>query len=123
MPIVPAPQSPTHELPHARFTSLATPTRGSRETSLWRVEIAADTPPTPHQVTREEIFVVLAGRALVTIDGEVSEAVAGDTIIVPANTTFAIASSGDAPLQALCCMPVGGQARINERVFTPPWAE
>ena len=40
MPVLSAPASPTHELPHARFTSLATPSRGTSETSVWRVEIA-----------------------------------------------------------------------------------
>lgn len=123
MPVIPAPPRATHQLPHASFTSLATPARGSRETSLWRVEIAPGTPATPHQVTREEIFVVLTGEARVTIGGEVSSARAGDTIVVPADTTFAIANAGDAPLEALCCLPVGGQARLEGAVFTPPWAE
>jgi mannose-6-phosphate isomerase-like protein (cupin superfamily) len=124
MPIARAPESFTHALPHARFTSLATPSRGSRETSLWRVRIEPGTPGAPHQVTREELFVVLAGRARVRIGGELAEAGAGDSIIVPRDTDFAIESAGDEPLEALCCLPVGGQARLpSGQPFTPPWAE
>lgn len=123
MPVIPAPSSATHELPHARFTSLATPSRGSRETSLWRVEIQPNTPATPHQVTREEVFVVLKGKARVRIADDVAEANVGDVIVVPADTTFEIANAGNEPLEALCCLPVGGCARLDGQVFTPPWAE
>lgn len=122
MPVITAPASATHELAHASFTSLATPSRGSRETSLWRVRIAPGTPATPHQVTREEVFVVLAGTARVTIAGDICDARAGDAIVVPANTDFELSNAGDTALEALCCMPVGGQARLEGRTFTPPWA-
>jgi mannose-6-phosphate isomerase-like protein (cupin superfamily) len=123
MPIIPAPSKVTHELPHARFTSLATPSRGSRETSVWRVEIRPGTPATPHQVTREEVFVVLKGKARVRIEDESTEVCAGDVIVIPVDTTFEITNAGAEPLEALCCLPVGGQARLDGRVFTPPWAE
>ncbi|MCA9671092.1 MAG: cupin domain-containing protein [Myxococcales bacterium] len=123
MPVIEGPQSPTHELPHARFTSLATPSRGSAETSVWRVEIAAGSEPAPHSVTREEIFVVLSGEASVEIDGETRRACSGDAIVVPPDTLFSIANAGDTPLTLLCALPVGGQARLPDgEPFTPPWA-
>src|SRR3569833_2393562 len=108
MAVLPAPSGPTHELGGARFTSLATPSRGSSDTSVWLVEIAPGTPGTPHRLTREEVFVVLSGRAEVRLDGEVSVAGAGDAIVVPAGVPFALAAAGGAPLRALCCLPVGG---------------
>ena len=124
MPVLNAPDSPTHTLPGARFTSLATPRRGSTDTSVWRVEIAPGTPATPHQVTREEVFVVLSGRARVSLADVVSEARPGDAIVVPRDTPFAISALGDEPLQAICCLPVGGRARLGDgTVFVPPWAE
>jgi quercetin dioxygenase-like cupin family protein len=123
MPVLTAPPAPTHSLPGARFTSLATPTRGSRHTSVWRVELAPGTPPTPHQLTREEVFVVLSGRARVRLGDDVREAGAGDTIVVPHDTPFEISALGDAPFEALCCMPVGGEARLEGGAnFVPPWA-
>jgi mannose-6-phosphate isomerase-like protein (cupin superfamily) len=123
MAVIPAPSAPTHELGGARFTSLATPSRGSSDTSVWLVEIAPGTPGTPHRLTREEVFVVLSGRAEVHLDGDVSVAGAGDAIVVPAGVPFALAPAGDEPLRALCCLPVGGQGQLADgEPFTPPWA-
>ena len=70
MPVIHAPAGPTHDLGPTRFTSLATPTRGSSRSSVWQVEIDPGTPPTPHSVTSEEIFVVLAGVAAVRLGDE-----------------------------------------------------
>jgi mannose-6-phosphate isomerase-like protein (cupin superfamily) len=124
MPVIPAPPSATHDLEGARFTSLATPSRGSRDTAVWHVEITPGAHPVPHSLTREEVFVVLDGEAAVEIDGESSTARARDAIVVPANVEFRLSNAGTAPLQLLCCLPVGGQARTADgATFTPPWAE
>ena len=124
MAVIPAPSAPTHELGGARFTSLATPSRGSSDTSVWLVEIAPGTAGTPHRLTREEVFVVLAGRAEVRLGDTVSSAGTGDAIVVPPGVEFALAPAGDEPLRALCCLPVGGQGQLAEgKPFTPPWAQ
>jgi quercetin dioxygenase-like cupin family protein len=124
MPVLSAPPAPTHELPGARFTSLATPSRGSTDTSVWRVEIDPGTPATPHQVTREEVFVVLEGIARVRLGGTDDVAGPGGSIIVPPGVPFELAAAGDAPLRALCVLPVGGQAQLpGGEPFTPPWAQ
>jgi mannose-6-phosphate isomerase-like protein (cupin superfamily) len=124
MPVLSAPPNPTHDIGGTRFTSLATPSRGSTDTAVWRVEISPGTPATPHSLTREEVFVVLAGTAEVRIGSVPTTAAVGDTIVVPAETPFEIANAGDRPLHMLCCMPVGGQAQLLDgSSFTPPWAE
>jgi quercetin dioxygenase-like cupin family protein len=126
MPVLPAPpDAATHDLGGARFRSIATPSRGAAETAVWQVEIAPGTPATPHQLTREEIFVVLDGRASVRLDGGAEQvAGAGDAIVVPAGVDIELANAGEAPVRMLCCLPVGGQARTADgAVFTPPWAE
>ena len=123
MAVLTAPPAPTHDIGGARFTSLATPTRGSTDTSVWLVEVDPGTPATPHVLTREEVFVVLGGRADVRLGDVQHEAGPGDAIVVPAGTPFALAAAGDEPLRALCCLPVGGQARLARgEPFTPPWA-
>jgi quercetin dioxygenase-like cupin family protein len=123
MPVITPPADATHEAGGARFTSLATPSRGSAETSVWRVEIAPGTPATPHALTREEVFVVLDGTAVVSIDGVESPAAAGDAIVVPPGVEFGVANAAAAPLRMLCCLPVGGQALLRGGTpFTPPWA-
>jgi mannose-6-phosphate isomerase-like protein (cupin superfamily) len=91
---------------------------------VWIVDIAPGEAGVPHQVTREEVFVVLDGTAEVHLDGEVSTAAPGDAIVVPPGVPFALAASGDRPLRAVCCLPVGGQGRLADGApFTPPWAE
>lgn len=123
MTIIPKPSIPTHDIGHARFTSLATPSRGSQETSLWIVEMNPHTPATPHSVTREEIFVVLNGIASIQLNDALHIANEGDTIVVPPHTRFEISNQTSRPLKMLCCLPVGGQAITSDRQFTPPWAE
>ena len=124
MPVVPAPPAPTHTFGATRFTSLATPSRGSAETSVWQIEMPPGTEPTPHTLTREEVFVVLDGVADATIDGIAGRARAGDAIVVPPGVDVVLANGGAGPLRMLCCLPVGGQATTADRgTFTPPWAE
>jgi quercetin dioxygenase-like cupin family protein len=115
MTVLTAPNNHTHDLGGTRFTSLATPTRGSAETSVWTVEIDAGVPATPHSLTREEVFVVLDG-----VDGVAGH---GDAIVVPPGVDFQIANDGDTVLRLLCCLPVGGQAVTADGRFTPPWAQ
>src|SRR4051794_23396516 len=123
MPVIPAPAEPTHRLEGTQFTSLATPTLGCTTTSVWQVQIAPGTPATPHTLTSEEVFVVLGGTASVRLGSDEQVARAGDAIVVPAGVPFALANGGDDELRLLCCMPVGGEARLEDGTqFTPPWA-
>ncbi|WP_108124321.1 cupin domain-containing protein [Saccharospirillum mangrovi] len=120
-----APQAAlVHELGPNRFTALATPTLGSRETSVWIVEIPPDSPATPHQLTHEEVFIVLQGTAEVTLGDQIEQASAGGAIIVPPDTLFQVRNNGTETFKAVCCLPVGGQAKIGDgEPFTPPWAQ
>ncbi|MFH5207791.1 cupin domain-containing protein [Antrihabitans spumae] len=95
MAVITAPTGPTHEVGGTRFTSLATPSRGSTDTSVWRVEIAPGTPATPHRLTKEEVFVVLAGTAATRIDGLDAEAATGES-----SSLFRLASTSKSPQQA-----------------------
>jgi quercetin dioxygenase-like cupin family protein len=123
MPVVHTPPGHTHEVSGTRFTSLATPSRGSSETSVWLVEIDAGTAATPHELTREEVFVVLEGTADVLIGGERSHAAPGDAIVVPPGVPFELRPAGDDALRALCCLPVGGRATLADgTAFAPPWS-
>jgi quercetin dioxygenase-like cupin family protein len=123
MAVITGADAPQHEMHGVTFTALASPRRGSAETSVWRIEAPPGTPGRPHELTREEILVVTAGRAEVRLGDDRFEAAEGDTIVVPPSTTFALAVVGDEPLRAIVCLPVGGQAHLDGQTFTPPWAE
>src|SRR5438132_1638996 len=102
MAVISSPARATHDLGGTRFTSLATPSRGSTETSVWVVEIDPGVPATPHSLTREEVFVVLDGVADTIVDGRPAQARRGDAIVVPPGTPFEIANGGDGALRLLC---------------------
>ncbi len=124
MPVLPAPNRPTHTLGETSFTSLATPSLGSSDVSVWRVQIPSGPAGVPHRVTREEVFVVLEGEAAVELEGQRSQVGPGGVIIVPPDTDFSLAAAGDGAMQALCVLPVGGQAVLpGGEPFTPPWAQ
>jgi uncharacterized RmlC-like cupin family protein len=123
VPVLPAPAAHTHELPGTRFTSLATPSRGTAETCVWIVEIDAGTAATPHELTREEVFVVLEGTADVRIGELASQAGPGDAIVVPPGVPFALQPAAGSALRAMCVLPAGGRAKLADgSSFAPPWS-
>src|SRR3954453_22478233 len=123
MSVIQAPPAPTHDLGGTRFTSLATPTRGSSETAVWQVEIEPGTPATPHSLTREEVSVVRPGGATVRIGDVTAVAAVGDAIVVPRDTQFELSNADSTVLGRLCRLPGGGMAMLGDQSFTPPWAE
>lgn len=117
--------APIFTMPGLTVTGLASPKRGASETCVWRIHLEGERPGLPHKVTREEVFVALAGRAVMTIDGVPHTLSAGDAIIVPPNTMFNLANPEAQPFEAIVSFPVGGKAIADaaQPPFTPPWAE
>src|SRR4029453_11012556 len=85
MPVLPAATAPTFAMPGLAVTGLAAPSRGASETSVWRLTLAPGAPGSEHSVDREEVLVVLAGRAVATIDGADHPLRPGDALVVPPN--------------------------------------
>src|SRR5687767_5760852 len=112
MPVIKSSSAPTFDLPGLHVTGLAAPSRGCRETSVWRLALAPGTPGTLHTVDREEVFVVLAGQAVAQLADETIALAAGDTLVVPANVPFALANPHAEPCEAIAALPVGGRASL-----------
>ncbi len=125
MPVIKTENAPTFQLPGLTVTGLASPARGARETSAWRISIAPGTPGTPHFLDREEIFITLSGRAVATLEGEEIELRTGDTLIVPAGESFSLANRGALAYEAIALAPVGVRATLPQQggSFAPPWTE
>ena len=125
MPVIFAADAPRFTLadaPQTVFTGLAAPSRGARETSLWRVALAPGTPASGHSLDREELIVILAGQALAHIDGDEYAVGAGDTLIVPAGSAFSLANPHAELFEAIAVLPVGARASIGDgQWFMPPW--
>lgn len=123
MPIIKSCDAPRFDLPGVVFTGGASPSRGARETCVWRTTIAPATPGTAHSVDREEVFVAVGGRAHAVVGGEAHELTAGDVLVVPADIEFSLANPHDEPFEAVVVFPVGGRARLpSGDAFVPPWA-
>ncbi|MGI5141083.1 MULTISPECIES: cupin domain-containing protein [unclassified Streptomyces] len=90
MPVVRSRQAVTREMHGARFVAYATSSTGSKELCAWRGEIPAGTRAPLHTVSREEIFHLLSGELLITLDGRTERITAGDTVIVNPGTTLGV---------------------------------
>ncbi|WP_239491145.1 cupin domain-containing protein [Luteitalea sp. TBR-22] len=123
MPVLSRDNAPTFNLPGICFTTLSSPSRGARENAVWEVTIAPGVSGAPHRLTREETFVALSGSAMVELDGQRFDLVAGSTLVVDAGQILSVSNVGTEPFRALAVLPVGGQAVVGDRpAFTPPWA-
>jgi mannose-6-phosphate isomerase-like protein (cupin superfamily) len=127
VPVIHAATAPSFRLPAApevSFTGLASPSRGSRETCVWRLSLGEGTPAGPHSLDREEIIVGLVGRAVARIGDHEYAVGAGDAIIVPAGEPFSLSNPHPEPVEAVAVLPVGARAALADgHWFTPPWTE
>jgi mannose-6-phosphate isomerase-like protein (cupin superfamily) len=123
MPKIDNSQPTTFDSPGVRFTAVASPSRGSSETGIWRARLEPGQEGVLHHMTREEIFVVTAGEGLVRIAGEAETLRPGDAYAVPAFTDFQLECAGDAPFEVMVVLPVGGRGVVGtEPAFVPPWS-
>ncbi|MFG2317563.1 cupin domain-containing protein [Streptomyces tendae] len=123
MPVVPSSEGVTHEIHGARFVSYASPRTGSKELCAWRGEIPAGTRAPAHTVSREEVFHLLTGELLITLDGRTERLAAGDTVIVQAGAAFAVENPTDRTATSWVTTSVGLTAELADgTLITPPWA-
>jgi mannose-6-phosphate isomerase-like protein (cupin superfamily) len=119
--VIHPPSTHTHELGPVQFTSLATPSTGTVQTTLWKIDVPVGAPPTAHALSNEELFFVVSGSAVVRI-GDVDElAHAGDTVVIPSETVFELTNGGSTLLTLLSCMPAGTEVIMGDIRFVPPW--
>lgn len=123
MTIVRKSEAPVFRLPGLTVVGLASPKRGASETCVWQITVAPNTGGVPHRVTREEVFVAVSGTAKARLDGVDHELCAGDALLVPPDTQFALSNPSGEPFEAVVSFPVGGKAVTGDGTFTPPWAE
>jgi quercetin dioxygenase-like cupin family protein len=123
MPVVRSSEATAHEIHGARFVSYATPLTGSKELCAWRGEIPPGTRAPAHTVSREEIFHLLVGDLLITLDGRTERIRAGDTVIVNAGATLAVENPTGHTALSWVTTSVGLTAELADGTrITPPWA-
>lgn len=123
MPVVRSSEGLVHEIHGARFVSYATPRTGSKELCAWRGEIPAGTKAPVHTVNREEIFHLLSGELLITLDGHAERITAGDTVIINPGATFGVENPTQETAISWVTTSIGLRAELADgTVLTPPWA-
>jgi quercetin dioxygenase-like cupin family protein len=123
MPVVRSSEAVSHEIHGARFVSYATPRTGSKELCAWRGEIPAGTKAPVHTVNREEIFHLLDGELLITLDGRTERVTAGDTVIINPGATLGIENPTDRTAISWVTTSIGLEAVLADGSrITPPWA-
>lgn len=70
--------------PNATMTTLASPTLGGAESSLWLVEMPAAVRGPEHSFAGEVLWAITAGCGTVAIGGGERPFEAGDTLVIPA---------------------------------------
>ncbi|WP_233415117.1 cupin domain-containing protein [Streptomyces sp. N35] len=123
MPIIQASSAPTFDLPNATFTGLAAPSRGAKETCVWKTRVHPGAAPAPHSFDHEEVLVAIAGSAVAVLDGVEHPVTVGDAIIVPAGVEFGLGNPHDEPFEAVVALPVGALAFMNGKSLVPPPAQ
>ena len=124
MTVVRAADAPTFEVHGATITGAASPSRGSSQICLWRINLAPGSDVPAHILDHEEIFHALSGTLLATVDGEQHRVRGGDTLIVRPGATLQISIPHESRFQAVVVLPAGSRARFEAggEPFTPPWA-
>ncbi|MER6983112.1 cupin domain-containing protein [Streptomyces carpinensis] len=123
MPVVRPSEAVTHEIHGALFVSHATPRSGSKELCAWRGEIPAGTKAPAHTVSHEEIFHLLDGELLITLDDRTERVAAGDTLIINPGATLTVENPTDRTAVSWVTTSIGLRAQLADgTVITPPWA-
>ncbi|MGW0498776.1 cupin domain-containing protein [Streptomyces sp. NPDC003007] len=123
MPIVRSSEGVTHEIHGARFVSYAIPSSGSKELCAWRGEIPPGLKAPAHAVSREEIFHLLDGELLITLDGRTERIAAGDTVIINPGATLTVENPTDRTAYSWVTTSIGLEARLTDGTrVVPPWA-
>ncbi|WP_432175489.1 cupin domain-containing protein [Streptomyces sp. Tue6028] len=123
MPVVRSSEAVVHEIHGARFVSYATPRSGSKELCAWRGEIPAGLKAPEHTVSHEEIFHLLSGELLITLDGRTERVTAGDTVIINPGATLGVENPTRETAVSWVTTSVGLRAELADgSVLTPPWA-
>lgn len=123
MNVTRAAEAQVFDLPGLRFTSLASPTRGTSETCVWQLDVEPGVDsPDAHTLDHDEVFVVLAGRVRLQAGG--TELAAGDAAVVPAGEPIQLTNTGDGPARLHVAIRAGFVATMADgtAVGTPPWA-
>lgn len=132
MPVVRASDATIHEMHGARFSSYASPSRGTGDLCAWRLDLPPGSEGVPHTVSQEEILLVLSGTLHLTLTdgagdpggrGAAAKGQPGDVFVVPAGATVRVGTPDGDPASAWVATSAGLEATLPDgSTVAPPWA-
>jgi quercetin dioxygenase-like cupin family protein len=116
-----AADAPRHETPNAVMRTLAAPSLGGSDLSVWEVAMRAGQRGPLHEVDREQVWTVVSGELRVEVAGKTFSVCAGDTLRLPPGAPRRVAAIADArAVVASRACPVVTTADGDSRPL--PWA-
>jgi quercetin dioxygenase-like cupin family protein len=94
--LTPAADAPRHQTPNAVMRTLAAPSLGGSDLSVWEVAMRAGQGGPLHEVNREQVWTVVSGELRVQTDDETFIVGAGDSLCLPPNARRQITAITDA---------------------------
>lgn len=123
MPVIRATEGVVHEIHGATFTAYANSSTGSSELCAWNLRIPPNQPGTAHRISREELFLVIAGTPRMSLDGEEFDLAAGDVAVAPAGSLLEVTNPGPRDSAIWVTAGTGLSATMADGSrLTPPWA-
>ena len=102
------------ETPAAVMTTLASPTQGASEHSLWRVDMQPGQSGPPHVISAEQIWTVLAGSLGVEVGGQELTLGPGDTLVIPGGELRRFGTGPDGGFAAIVAGPADSRAALAD---------
>lgn len=119
--LVTAAAAPRHETPNAVMRTLAAPSLGATDLSVWEVAMRQGQRGPVHKVDREQVWTILDGELEIVVAGESCALVAGDTLRLPADATRQVTAT--TAVRAIVASPAGPTVTTATGPPRPlPWA-
>lgn len=110
------------ETPNGVMTTYASPTLGSQELSVWRVEMKAAAQGPVHVMDSEQVWTGLSGHATISLGGDELELTEGVAVVLPAGVERRVKATED--FAALVAGYGNAKASVpgeDTDRGTPPW--
>jgi quercetin dioxygenase-like cupin family protein len=122
MPVARAADNRTFKVSRSTVTGLMSPSRGSTECILYRVDVpnGLEALP-PHRHDHEDLFTVASGTATVHVDDEIYEVGPDDSIVVPKGALHWIDSGPDGCVLIVTMLAGTLFIRDGADPVVPPW--
>ena len=121
MPVARSADHPTFDVERNAVTGIVSPSRGSTECILYRIDVPPGGKLPPHRHDHEDTFTLLEGSATANLDGDVLGISVGDAVIVPTGVLHWV-QAGPAGCVMLVTMLAGTLFIPQEgEAAVPPW--